>query len=149
MKVLSLNKEALDAEPFVLPIDPNRDISEDNYVYTIYTYAIGVPISPETSYEVYSVIVFRNRVYFLIDNGENGIKFVPSEMFVIEDESVNDDWRLFLYDIGGETMCALGPKCFAGKYDYIIGIMKKDKLIMGKYLEYKKYLREWGISPEL
>lgn len=148
MKAIS-KKQGFDIAPLILPLNENEPVSEDNYVYRIFnTDTIGSIIKADTEYVIISFIIYDNRTFYLIDNSKDNIQFLPSDLFVITDNTISDDWRCYFYKIGEQALFAIGPAFLVGEYCSICDIMKNSAVLMSRFIEYKKYKSEWGITPD-
>lgn len=135
-------------DPLVLPQKPSKKLTEDNFVCSVYSEdSVGMVVKPLQEYVVYSILIYGGRVYYLIDNEKDNIMFLPAELFEKIENNFNEDWKLFEYALFESSLIAIGPSVFVGKYQYIVDIINESDVTMRKFLEYKSYYAEWGVSP--
>ncbi|MBR6563607.1 MAG: hypothetical protein IKK70_06700 [Clostridia bacterium] len=135
-------------EPLVLPFKQSETIHENNYMSIVYSQDIvGTFVIPRQIYDVYGILIYGKNAYYLIDNQQDSIRFLPATLFTIVSNSFNGDWRIFDYKLFDGRMIAIGPSVFVGNYKNIRDIIKETKEMMLIFLKYKLYYKEWGVSP--
>lgn len=137
------------ASSLVLPKDPTVVLNDTNYVsstewYTIDRVNSGYCLRIGSLYDVFSVMIYKKEIRYLIidENGHAG--FFPSKLFSICDRFVILDWELFDYSLCGEPLLLLGPSCIVGEYNQICAIVEERAEMVRSVLEYRDSLDKWS-----
>ena len=124
-------------------------LSNTNYVsssewYTIDEALSGYSLRIGSLYSVFSVMIYKEEIRYLIIDENGHIGFFPSRLFSIYDRFVLVDWELFEYSLTGNLLLLLGPGCIVGKYDLVCKVIEERTEMVCAILEYRDSLDMWS-----
>ena len=134
----------------VLPIDNTREIDEDNYVSSNEWYTIDSVISVYCltigkQYLVYGVMIYQNKMRFLVLNDQGNPYFMPSELFANSDIAICWDWEERHFYVDKMDCKILASTEIISSYDDLISLVSLDENAFRRFLDYKKFIDDYFI----
>ena len=134
----------------VLPIDNTREIDEDNYVssnewYTIDSAISGYCLTIDKQYLVYGVMIYQNKMRFLVLNDQGNPYFMPSELFDNNEIAICWDWEESHFCVDKMDCKILTSPELISSYDDLVSLVSLDENAFRRFLDYKKYIDDYYI----
>lgn len=140
-----------DAYPvLVLPLNPNMDLSNNNFINSsewnsIDAQFVGYSISVGQLYDVYAVFIMNNTVRYLIFDDQSEPKFYSSELFECIDHTLPFDCHLHSFCGKNLNFMIIGQKDFES-YGFVADFIGSKEYTILSLIEYRDCLNKWGFS---
>lgn len=130
----------------VIPHDPLRSLSEENYITSKGGATIGgnmlqYQLTVGREYTVFSVLFFEQLVRYLVADDDNMPCFIPSDVFRIQDNSVPFDWAAANYKLKNGNLFLLGYSPLSDNYAELTSLLRQTPDAVEHFLDY--WHSEW------
>ncbi len=140
MKVKCIINRNVSVLPLVLPIDINKEFSDENFVVSNLesTGSItGYDLSIGRDYIVYGILEYDNKKRFLIQDDSNIPAFHSSKLFQIIDSSLDIEWGTKAYLVNNKQLI-ITSYCDILDYNSLIDLIQENPYAIKSFLDYKE-----------
>ena len=130
---------------WVIPIDPNKPLDENNYIvsndnYTIDSRWSGYPIKMGNEYTVYGILIFKNQIRYLIFNNFDIPGFYPSCLFDVVENYLLYDWGINIFHVNTEKYILIISEDVVNCYEHFSALVDCQGDAIKRLLDYKNSL---------
>jgi len=130
----------------VVPFDYKKSFSDENFetskeLYTISREISGYFITPQRKYTVFGLLIFCEKVRYLISD-DNGLpNFFPSDLFEVFEPSILFDWEFRTFPVDGKLLTLIGYSDLV-EYDSFRDLIRHKPRAVESFLKYKTEVSE-------
>ena len=111
--------------------------------YSIYRSKVGYSVTVGKKYIAFGVLQVNGETLFLIQNDNNDIIFLPSELAEIMENTLPIGWRISDYWNKKIKVLVIGFDYLTESYSNIICMINGDKKATEEFLKYKDWVENW------
>ncbi len=144
MKVKCLINKNANINPLVLPLDINKELSDDNFVVSDLEASgsiTGYDLSVGRNYIVYGILEYDKETRYLVLDDSNIPTFHSSKLFQTIESDNNIEWDTMIFIVNGKE---LKITTYSDLLDYnnLVQLINKKTISIRKFLDYKDYIND-------
>ncbi len=125
-----------------LSVPQHAPVILDNFVYTKGWVRDNISdrysVSVGQDYTVFAVLLYTDRMWYLVADDGGEPRFFPSECFEVTEPYLVYDWTLARYDVKGHVLTLIGYDALCTDYTALTDLLDGHPAAVAAFLRYKE-----------